>query len=75
MFIRAAKSTCIKPLFPLDCVLTKRKNMSEIWKRMKTWLNANAPHILDDLNPPADEKAFTAIEKHLGVEFPIWRAL
>ena len=44
--------------------------MTEIWKRMKDWLNANAPHIIDDLNAPADNEALMTLEKQLNVALP-----
>ncbi|SRR5258708_25640677 len=44
--------------------------MQTTWKRIESWLAANAPKILNDLLPGATDEQFRSAEKLLGVEFP-----
>lgn len=44
--------------------------MKEIWKRIETWLEANAPEIFDDLEPGASDQEIKEAEEYLKVEFP-----
>ncbi len=44
--------------------------MNELWNRLKTWLEQNAPELLETLQPAASEKKIAALEQHLGVRLP-----
>jgi cell wall assembly regulator SMI1 len=44
--------------------------MREIWDRIESWLTANAPKVLAELRPGADESVLTSVEQQLQVRFP-----
>jgi cell wall assembly regulator SMI1 len=44
--------------------------MQEVWKRFKNWLQANAPQLLQDLNPPASEDELQQLATLIGAELP-----
>ncbi|KGF73841.1 hypothetical protein DO97_10665 [Neosynechococcus sphagnicola sy1] len=44
--------------------------MQEIWARIESWLAANAPQLLDTLQPGASETQIKAVEAVLGIQFP-----
>jgi cell wall assembly regulator SMI1 len=44
--------------------------MNIIWNRIEKWLGANAPEVLDGLNPPATPDQILQAEAALGVSFP-----
>jgi cell wall assembly regulator SMI1 len=44
--------------------------MQEVWKRFENWLQANAPQLLKDLNPPAAEAELQQLATLLGTELP-----
>jgi cell wall assembly regulator SMI1 len=44
--------------------------MKSIWNRIETWLAANAPEVLQGLNPPATQAQIASAEAALGVTFP-----
>ena len=44
--------------------------METIWNRIETWLVANAPEILNNLQPGATDEAIKQAEIFLGIELP-----
>lgn len=44
--------------------------MNQLWNRIEVWLEANAPAIAEDLNPPASTRDLVYMERFLGVHFP-----
>lgn len=51
-------------------------SIAESWERIETWLAANAPKILGNLNPPATDRELADAEKAFGCELPAqWREL
>lgn len=44
--------------------------MEATWKRIETWLEANAPQMVASLNPPATDAEIEATEKFLEVALP-----
>lgn len=44
--------------------------MEESWRRIDSWLAANAPRTFASLRPPASQEAISAAAAELGVEFP-----
>lgn len=44
--------------------------MQDLWTRIETWLQANAPEVLPDLNPGATEAQIEATEACLGQRLP-----
>lgn len=42
----------------------------ELWRRLEQWAAANAPCMLEDLNPGASEEQIKALERHLGRALP-----
>lgn len=44
--------------------------MKDLWNRIDSWLEANAPSLLSQLQPGATEAAIQKAEAFLGVEFP-----
>ncbi|WP_225732668.1 SMI1/KNR4 family protein [Nocardia sp. JCM 34519] len=44
--------------------------MEESWRRIDSWLAANAPRTFASLRPPASEEAISAAAAELGVKFP-----
>lgn len=44
--------------------------MQDLWNRLETWLNANAPHILATLQSGATEEEIKQAESFLSVQFP-----
>ena len=41
--------------------------IAELWARLETWANANAPKMLEDLNPGATDEQIAELENALGV--------
>lgn len=46
------------------------KHMETIWKQIESWLEKNAPEMLNTLLPGATDKEILAAEKAMGIEFP-----
>jgi cell wall assembly regulator SMI1 len=44
--------------------------MQELWKRLENWLQANAPQLLADLNPPAPAAELQQLSALIGAELP-----
>jgi cell wall assembly regulator SMI1 len=44
--------------------------VNEIWQRIERWLAANAPTVLEGLNPPATRQQIAETEQFLGITFP-----
>jgi cell wall assembly regulator SMI1 len=44
--------------------------VNELWNRLQTWLEQNAPELLETMQPGASETQIAALEKHLGVRLP-----
>ena len=44
--------------------------MREKWQKLEHWLAANAPKVLEPLNPPASEAEITTAEAAIGMSFP-----
>ena len=44
--------------------------MKIIWERIHDWLAANAPQVLDNLRPGANDEEIYRVEAFFGVEFP-----
>ena len=42
----------------------------ELWNRLKAWADANAPAMLDDLNPGADDADVVSLQESLGIQLP-----
>jgi cell wall assembly regulator SMI1 len=56
-----------------DVTTGKKSDMnsvSESWKRIHDWLSANAPKIVENLNPPATEIELHDAEEALGIRIP-----
>ncbi len=44
--------------------------MQQIWARLEAWLQANAPEMLEMLQPGALDEQIVATERALGIQFP-----
>ena len=44
--------------------------MQDLWTRFETWLEVNAPMVLETLQPGATEEQFAQVEKMLSIELP-----
>jgi len=44
--------------------------MKKTWKKIEKWLETNAKHVLDSLQPGATDKEIAETERYLGVKFP-----
>ncbi|MEC4812329.1 MAG: SMI1/KNR4 family protein [Scytonema sp. PMC 1069.18] len=44
--------------------------MQAIWTRIETWLKANAPQVLETLNPGASSEQLETVENSLLIRFP-----
>jgi cell wall assembly regulator SMI1 len=44
--------------------------MEEIWKRIDSWLEANAPVVFQSLQPGASDSQIQAVEDALSIQFP-----
>lgn len=44
--------------------------MKKHWEILETWLKANNPALLADLNPPASDANIQSLEQQLGVKLP-----
>ncbi len=44
--------------------------MHDVWSRIESWLESNAPEVLRDLQPPASADAIRGAEQELRVELP-----
>ena len=44
--------------------------MKEKWQKLESWLAANAPKVLEPLNPPASEAEIAATEAAIGMSLP-----
>ena len=44
--------------------------MQDVWARLETWLHANAPTLVETLQPGATEEQITQAEAFLSVHFP-----
>ena len=44
--------------------------IAELWARLETWANANAPKMLEDLNPGATDEQIAELEHALGRTLP-----
>ncbi len=44
--------------------------MKDLWTRLESWLSSNAPDLVDQLRPGADEQALSAVEQDLGLKLP-----
>mgnify|MGYP001801247671 FL=1 len=44
--------------------------MEEIWSRITVWIEANAPHLLEVLQPGASEAQISELESSLSIELP-----
>ncbi len=44
--------------------------MKEKWQKLERWLAANAPKVLEGLNPPATEAEITAAETAINMSLP-----
>lgn len=44
--------------------------IQELWDRLTTWCSANAPGMLEDLNPGASDTDVAFLQDNLGVELP-----
>ncbi len=45
-------------------------SVTESWRQIDDWLSANAPKIVDNLNPPATETELRDAEESLGMQMP-----
>ena len=45
-------------------------NMEEIWARIRTWIEANAPQLLEVMNPGASEMQIIELERVLSIQLP-----
>ena len=45
-------------------------DIRSIWQRLESWGESNAPNMLEDLNPPADDAAISVLEDQLGLQLP-----
>jgi cell wall assembly regulator SMI1 len=44
--------------------------MSDLWKRIESWLGKNAPEVLADLQPGASDAALAGLSKTVGAALP-----
>lgn len=44
--------------------------MKDKWQKLEHWLTANAPRVLENLNPPASENKIAETEAKLNIKFP-----
>jgi cell wall assembly regulator SMI1 len=44
--------------------------VNELWDRLKSWLQENAPELLETMQPGASERKISALEQKLGVRLP-----
>lgn len=44
--------------------------IQDLWKRLEAWGEANAPTMLEDLNPGADHAEVVSLQDSLGIELP-----
>ena len=45
-------------------------DIRSIWQRLESWGESNAPNMLEDLNPPADDAAISVLEDQLDLQLP-----
>ena len=45
-------------------------DIAEIWQRLEIWAGANAPKMLEDLNPGASDEQINELQSALGRELP-----
>ena len=50
--------------------MTGTTNIDELWERLEAWCAENAPNMLEDLNPGADDDEIVALQAALAVELP-----
>jgi molybdopterin molybdotransferase len=44
--------------------------IQDLWKRLEAWAGANAPAMLEDLNPGADDAEVVSLQESLGIKLP-----
>ena len=45
-------------------------DIADLWQRLETWASANAPKMLEDLNPGATDAEISALQESLGLDLP-----